>query len=176
MLAKPPHPAKPAGTMDNPYQASSHSAYPASNGIVTRAVIDALAATRPWVRLCSVLGFIGAGFMILAALAIMVTGTVGALSSRDAVPFAGFPIIIGFFYLVMAALYLVPSLKLWKYGSAIVRLMSSNAVADLEAALDQQRGFWKFVGIMMIIMIAFMVLAFVGGMVAAMAGAAAMSK
>lgn len=161
--------------MDNPYQASSHSAYPASSGIVTRAVIDALAATRPWVRLCSVLGFIGSGFMILAALAIMAGGAFGAMSTRDAAPFAGFPIIIGFIYLLMSLFYLIPSIKLWQYGSAIVRLMSSNAVADLEAALDQQRGFWKFVGIMVLIFIGLMVLAFVGSFVA-VAGAAAMSK
>lgn len=161
--------------MDNPYQASSHSAYPASSGMVTRAVIDSLAATRPWVRLCSILGFIGAGFMILAALGIMASGTLGAMSSRDAAPFAGFSIIMGFVYLVMSLIYLIPSIKLWQYGSAIVRLMSSNAVADLEAALDQQRGFWKFVGIMVLIMIGLMLLVFVGGMVTAVAGASRMS-
>lgn len=165
------------GTMDNPYQASSHSAYPASSsGSVTPAALQALSGTKPWVRLCSIMGFIGAGFMILAGLLMMTTGAMAGMSSQETAGLAGLPVVMGIVYIGMSLLYLFPALKLWKYGSAIVRLMSSNSTADLEAALDQQRGFWKFVGIMMIIMIAITLLAMVGGILAGIAGAAAMSK
>jgi hypothetical protein len=164
-------------SMDNPYQASSHSAYPvASSGSVSPATLQALAGTKPWVRLCSILGFIGAGMMILAGLAVMATGVFGGMGSRQSAAMTGLPLVAaGIFYLLMALLYLFPSLKLWQYGSSIVRLMSSGSNADLEAALDQQRGFWKFVGIMMVILLGLMLLAFVGGFIAAMAGAAALS-
>ncbi len=163
--------------MDNPYQASSHSAYPASSGgSITPATLQALAGTKPWVRLCSVLGFIGAGFMIIAGLLMITTGAMAGLSSQQSAGLAGLPVVMGIVYIAMSLLYLFPSLKLWQYGSAIVRLMSSNSTADLEAALDQQRAFWKFVGIMMIIMIAITLLAMVGGILAGIAGAAAMSK
>lgn len=162
--------------MENPYQASSHSAYPASSGgHITPATLQALAGTKPWVRLCSILGFIGAGFMILAGLLMMTTGAMAGMGSRDAAGLGGFPVVMGITYLVLSIIYLFPALKLWKYGSAIVRLMSSNSTADLEAALDQQRGFWKFVGILMIIMIAITLLAMVGGILAGIAGAARMS-
>ena len=162
--------------MDNPYQASSHSAYPTSSGSVTPATLQALAGTRPWVRLCSIMGFIGAGFMILAGLLMMTTGAMAGMGSREAAGLAGLPVVMGITYIVLSIIYLFPSVKLWKYGSAIVRLMSSGSTADLENALDQQRGFWKFVGILMIIMIAFTLLAMVGGVLAGIAGAAAMSK
>jgi Family of unknown function (DUF5362) len=161
--------------MDNPYQASSHSAYPTSSGSVTPATLQALAGTKPWVRLCSIMGFIGAGFMILAGLAMMTSGAMVGMSSQQSAGLAGLPMIMGIVYIAMSLLYLFPSLKLWQYGSAIVRLMSSNSTSDLEAALDQQRGFWKFVGIMMIIMIAISLLAMVGGILAGIAGAARMS-
>lgn len=164
--------------MDNPYQASSHSAYPvASGGSVTPATLQALAGTKPWVRLCSILGFIGAGVLLLVGLAVIVTGVFGGMSPRQTTAITGFPMIAaGIFYLLMALLQLFPALKLWQYGSAIVRLISSGSNADLEAALDQQRGFWKFVGIMMVILIGLFVLAFVAGMIAALASAAALSK
>lgn len=170
--------------MDNPYQASSHSAYPASSGSVTPGTLQALAGTKPWVRLCSILGFIGAGVMILAGLAMIATGAIAGVSSQQSAGFttqqstglAAFPVIMGIMYIVFSIIYLFPALKLWKYGSAIVRLMSTNSTADLENALDQQRGFWKFVGILMVIMIAFMILAVLGGILAGIAGAAAMSK
>jgi hypothetical protein len=65
--------------MENPYQASSHSAYPVSaGGSVTPAILQSLAGTRPWVRLCSIMGFIGAGFMILAMVGGVLVGVAGA--------------------------------------------------------------------------------------------------
>lgn len=164
--------------MDNPYQASSHSAYPVpSGGSVTPAVLQALAGTKPWVRLCSILGFIGTGLLFLIGLAVILTGVFGGMSPRQANAITGFPMIAaGIFYLLVAMIHLFPSIKLWQYGSAIVRVISSGSDADLEAALDQQRGFWKFVGIMMVLLIGLVVLALVGGMIAAMASAAALSK
>ena len=162
----PPDLAESPTTMDNPYQASSHSAYPTSSGSVTPATLQALAGTKPWVRLCSIMGFIGAGFMILAGLLMMTTGAMAGMSSQQTAGLAGLPVVMGITYIVLSIIYLFPSLKLWKYGSAIIRLMSSNSITDLEAALDQQRGFWKFVGILMIVMITFMLLAMVGGIIA----------
>jgi len=73
------------------------------------------------------------------------------------------PVVMGLVYLVLSLLYLIPSIKLWKYGSAIYRLLSTNSIADLENAMEQQRSFWKFVGIMIIIMLAIMAVTFVGG-------------
>ena len=52
----------------------------------------------------------------------------------------------------MAALTIYPLVRLSKYASAIARLRFSQSMADLEDALDQQRAFWKFVGIMTLIL------------------------
>lgn len=160
--------------MDNPYQAGGHHAHPSASpsGSMTPAILQSLAGTKPWVRLCSVMGFIGAGFMILGGIVMMVSGAALGLSNQQTAGLAGMPVVIGVMYLVFSLLYLIPSIKLWKYGSAIYRLLSTNSVADLENAMEQQRGFWKFVGIMILIMLVFMVVAIVGG---ALVGAAAAS-
>ncbi|MEK7949919.1 DUF5362 family protein [Luteolibacter soli] len=160
--------------MDNPYQPSAYgSSYPTATGYVSPAFIQALAGTKPWVRLCSVLGFIAAGMMIFIALAMMATGAVGGMRSRGGAGAAAVPVIMGVIYLAMSVVYLFPSLKLWKYGSAILRLMSSQSAADLEQALEQQRGFWKFVGILALVSTC---LGLLGAVIAGIASVSAVSS
>ncbi|MEM9081342.1 MAG: DUF5362 family protein [Verrucomicrobiota bacterium] len=80
---------------------------------------------------------------------------------------------MGIAYGVFAFFYLFPSLKLWKYGSHIKNFVDSQSINDLEAALDAQRSFWKFVGIMVLLVIAMYILLIVG--VAFFAGFAAVN-
>jgi len=159
--------------MDNPYAAStpSHETPVYSPGIVDPQAVQALQGTKPWVRLCSVMGFISTGFMLVIAL-IMLLGGAFMPTQKQAFPFAGFQFVMGLLYAAMGILYLFPSIKLWKYGSSIVRLMGSGSNADLIEALEQQRSFWKFVGIMILVMIALYVLAIIGALGFAMVSAA----
>jgi len=83
-------------------------------------------------------------------------------TQKQTLPFAGFQFVMGLLYAATGVLYLFPSIKLWKYGSSIVRLMGTGSNADLVEALDQQRSFWKFVGIMILVMIALYVVAIIG--------------
>lgn len=143
--------------MDNPYSSPTSETFQAgTGGGITPGVIQALAATKPWVRLCSVIGFIMTGFIVIAALMMFLFGGSMLLGGNGAegLPFAGFPAVIGVIYLASAFFYFFPSLKLWQYGSSILRLMSSQSPHDLESALDSQRSFWKFVGILILVAIA----------------------
>lgn len=83
-------------------------------------------------------------------------------TQKQSFPFAGFQFFLGLLYAAMGVFYLFPSIKLWKYGSAILRLMGTGSNADLVEALDQQRSFWKFVGIMILVMIALYIVAIIG--------------
>jgi hypothetical protein len=143
--------------MENPYASSTTGIHPSfgSSGNISPQVVEALAGTKPWVRLCSVIGFIGAGFMILGGIVMMIGGAVGLsqFSKSSGAPTAMFGV-LGAVYIVMAFLYIYPSVKLWSYGSRIVSLMSSRSEPDLIAALHEQRAFWKFVGIMICIVLA----------------------
>ena len=151
----------------NPYQTSASTDYQVPQGYVSPMTYQALAGTKPWVRLCSVMGFIAAGFMILAGLAMLIGGA--AISSRSSA--AAFPAVMGIVYIVLSILYLFPAIKLWKYGSAIVRLMSTKSTADLDQAMIEQKGFWQFVGILMLIMVVIMGLSMLIGIFGAVAAA-----
>jgi hypothetical protein len=101
------------------------------------------------VRLVSIIGFISAGFMILGGVA---GGVVGVLTGR---PEAAALI---FIYPLMGLVYLVPSFYLFRFATRIGEYMQSGQEAQLELALDSQRSFWRFVGILSIIGIVLMVL------------------
>ena len=129
----------------NPYESPSSDPLgtnTAAGGGVTPRVVSELAGTKPWVRLMAVLGFLGAGFMILAGL-----GRSVAMRAQIG-PGA---IAIGVLYALMGLIYLFPAIKLWKFGSSILQLQHSNSTEHLEEALAQQRGFWKLTGIMIIV-------------------------
>lgn len=153
-----PHPTPTLIMEANPYSAPAANLYGAASGTgddaVSPGTIAALAGTKPWVRFISVMLWIGIGFMLIGALAIggiMMAGLPGVDKSG---PLGGYEmVIIAVMYGVMAFLYIYPAVKLWAYANRIGTLSSTRAVPDLDAALNQQRQFWKFFGIMMIIMI-----------------------
>lgn len=162
----------------NPYSAPATSPYGATNlggaAAVSAAALQQLAATKPWVRFISVITFIGAGFLLIGALAMVAMGSMGALSKSGGAAFTG---AMGFgiaaLYAVLSIIYIFPGVKLWKYASSIARLMQSGRDEDLVAALNQQRSFWKFVGILMILFIAIYLIVIVVALI--MGGVAAAS-
>lgn len=148
--------------MVNPYSAPSGTvAYPGTysatpSGEVSQGAIEALRQTRPWVFFLAVLGFIGSGLMVLGGLSLAAVGAFMASSSTE------FPPWLGLIYVVLAPIYVAPSVKLVKYAGAIRRLMASGSSAELERALIEQKGFWKLVGIMVITLLVVYVIAVAG--------------
>jgi hypothetical protein len=118
---------------------------------VTPGMINALRSTKPWTMLLAVLGFISIGFMVLAGLGM-------ALFSSLIPGVRGQGAVMGLVYIVMAVLYFFPALYLVKYSSAVERFLSTGMPADMESALTYQKSFWKFVGILSLIGIGFMIL------------------
>lgn len=116
-------------------------------------VAAALAGTRAWVRLLSILGFIGAGFMLLAGIGMAVFGA--AVPGAGGWQAGGAMAAIGLVYICMALLYLMPSMYLWQYGTGIAAYLADPQDAQLERALQAQRKFWKFTGVLAVIGIVF---------------------
>ncbi len=123
---------------------------------VSDASVDMLRQTRPWVLFLSVMSFIGAGLTFLGGIAVMVFS--GLAPTGSTMPSAA----LGAIYLPFSLLYIYPGLKLWSFASAIGRLVTSRSNIDLDAALTQQKSFWKYAGIATIVTIALYSIFFVG--------------
>ncbi|HEV2212758.1 MAG TPA: hypothetical protein VGS99_05360 [Gammaproteobacteria bacterium] len=109
--------------------------------VVSEGMLDALRATRPWVKFLSILGFVLCVLMALVGLAFV--GGAGAKAG----PMAAFGPAIGVFYLLFVLLYFFPCLHLLRYANAIARIPADGQRA-LEEALVKQKSFWKFIGIL----------------------------
>jgi len=107
---------------------------------VPPALIQLMAQTRPWVRLISVLFFVGLG---LGALAVVALGTV----SSALVP-RGMNVAMFIPMLLMMVLYIPPAFFLWQYASGIRRLQDGGGMTAFEDALTRQKSFWKYLGIL----------------------------
>jgi hypothetical protein len=144
----------------------------AASAAITRNMIDSLVKTRPWVLLFGILMMIGCGFLILGGIAMFALGGMAGLGGEGFGPMAGAG--IGAAYLVLAALYFFPALYLIRYAGAIKRIGPANPAA-MEEALAQQASFWRFVGILTVVVtliyiVAIAVFAVIAAMGAASAG------
>ena len=102
--------------MDNSYLSSpTDLSSPTNSEGVSLGVLQVLGATKPWVRLCSIIGFVFTALILLVALVMLFAGgaifAASAGSSSGAVG-AAMPVIMCLVYVAMAALYFFPSLKL----------------------------------------------------------------
>lgn len=121
-----------------------------------------LQATRPWVKTMSIFGFITVGFMVLMGL---IMGIAGAASGQ--VSF----LLIMVVYPAMGLLYLFPALYLFRFSSRINDFLADRSLDSLAGALEQQRVFWKFVTLMVIISTAAgITFALLAGVIAGMMG------
>jgi hypothetical protein len=126
---------------------------------VSDLAVDLLRQTRPWVLFLSVLFFISSGLMLLLGVGMAVVGAAASATASGATKFP--PALIGLVYVPLGFLYIYPALKLWKYGSAIGRLVASRSPGDLEDALAQQKSFWKYSGVAAIVVMVLYLVVFI---------------
>ena len=150
----------------NPYQATES---PDQDFNLTTNVLDSLRQTRPWVLFIGVLGLIGAVLMVLLALGMMAFAMFGGAAGAAAMP-PGMGVTVGIFYLVLAVLYIPPSIFLIRYAGHIKSLLASPSTGSLEQALSAQKSFWRFMGICMLIVVALYGILLVIGVAGAVAG------
>jgi hypothetical protein len=161
--------SKPLHTMENPanpYSTPVANLYGTATGngadAVSPGTIAQLAGTKPWVRFISVILWIGIAFMILGAIGLGSMMAFGFSQAKNS-PFGGAEmIVIVVMYGIFAFLYIYPAVKLWAYANRIASLSSTRSVADLDAALTEQRRFWKFIAILAIIMICLYIVFIIG--------------
>lgn len=123
--------------------------------VATTNIVAAMAGTRPWVRLISILMFIVAVLMVLITAASLLAGGI-----------SGAPVaLIAPIQIANVVLYLFPAYFLYKYSGAIGVFLRDGGTGELEAALGYQKSFWKFIGILTLVTLVISVI----GIVAAIA-------
>jgi hypothetical protein len=121
--------------------------------MVTPFAVDMIRQTTLWVRIMSVLMFIGVGFMLLASASMVVISLTAPM--RGNAPTA----ILACVYIPMAVLYVIPAIFLWRYATHTKEFALTRHEPSLEAALQAQKSFWKFTAISALVLIGLYLLA-----------------
>jgi hypothetical protein len=112
------------------------------------AILDSLKKTRPWVRFLSILGYLGAGVMVLMGLIMMVAGSATTTAMATG-PLGSVAPFLAFIYIAFGGIYLIPSTLLWRYAEGISKYTrSGGSMKALAGAIEKQTSFWRFIGIM----------------------------
>lgn len=131
------------------------------NLLVTTEMQAYLRTASSWATFLAILGFIGSFFMILIGLAItLIGGTLSSLSNTpdSAIGSAILPY-MGIFYIIIAAVYLLPSLYLFQFAEKTKKAIDNYNQELLSAGLEKLKSTFKTLGIMTI---TFIVITIVG--------------
>jgi len=169
----------------NPYESPESAAVPVkplvSQGSLTETMLIYLKGASPWLRLVGILGFVGSGLIILWGIALLaIVPSVGedwfqVLEIEQFSSFLGatFGGSMAIFTIGGAVLLFIPSLFAYRFGEKIRSFLRTGTDQDLELAFKNNKSFWKFVGILSIIELAFIPLLIIAGIIIAVAVALA---
>ncbi|MFK7758268.1 MAG: hypothetical protein AB8B53_15160 [Flavobacteriales bacterium] len=121
-----------------------------------------LKETAKWTKFLSIIGFIGIGFMVIAAFTI---GSIFASAGAD-LPFPS--VVLTLLYLVLAAIYVFPILYLYKFSVGMTKALNDENDMSYAAAFENLKSHYKFVGIFTIIILGFYVLSIMFSIVGAL--------
>ena len=111
--------------------------------------------------------------LMTICLVFLVLGCIGAISFGSKIPlymFGGLSLKwFGLLYLILIILYIFPTIYLYRSSAAAKLAVESDDNVSMVEFLKNNKSFWKFCGILTIVMLIFYVLIIIGIMVAAIA-------
>lgn len=124
-----------------------------SNVMLSQSSIMNLRNTVPWIKFISIMGFIACGFLVIAALVMLIFGF--SYGTRYG---TGMTLGLFFVYIIMALIILFPNIYLYKYGLSVREFCELNDNNSLDKAFIMQRKYWQYMGVLLIIYLVIMVI------------------
>jgi len=126
-----------------------------SNLIISETAIKYLTETRKWSYFLSIMGFITAGILVVVGLIMGFALSLIPSDQLNAMGLVGSSLgfLMGLIYILIAILYLFPTLYLYKFSQKMKVAISVTNNDELEEAFKNQKSFYKFIGIATIISI-----------------------
>lgn len=126
--------------------------------VVNSEMQDYLRSSSKWSVFLSILGFIGAGIMVMLGIFMTVLGGSMSAMSNPVLPTKIMPF-LGVFYLLFAIVYVLPSLYLFQFANKTKKSLETNDQDLLTQGVKNLKLCFKTLGILSIVCI---VLTFVG--------------
>ncbi|RZK79878.1 MAG: hypothetical protein EOO92_08540 [Pedobacter sp.] len=130
--------------------------------VITEDIRSYLYETSKWARFLSIVGFIATVFMVM--LSFSISAMMGAMDKMTAGnnPYAQIPSgVLTFWLLIISLIYFYPSFLLFKYSGACKNAVLYGDQESLVTAMAKMKSFFKFWGILLIVMLSFYAIAFI---------------
>ncbi len=124
-----------------------------------------LSEISKWSYFLSILGFIGVGLMVLLGIFVGFFSGLNSLGgSSNTLYNFGYSMGIGFFYIVLALVYLFPILYLFRFSKRMKSALKLNNNEDFRIAFSNLKSHYKYMGIFVIVIISIYILIIIGAM------------
>lgn len=131
---------------------------------------DFLQETAKWAYFLSILGYIGIGLIIFAALfAGTLFSAMAKMNPAMGMMGSSFGIVMAFVYFLIAVLYFFPVYYLNKFASNAKLAFKNNDSDALTTSLEYLKSHYKYIGIMTLVVFSLYLFMFVGMIVAGIA-------
>jgi hypothetical protein len=155
----------PSFTPENPKQESL---------VITEDIRSYIYETAKWTKFLSIIGFIGTGFLVLISFSVGAFMSAAGTLMGKANPYAAMGSgALTVTVLLTALLYFYPSFILFKYSNAAKKAILYEDQHSLAIAAAKMKSFFKFWGILTIIVLAIYIILFLFMIVAGIGAATA---
>lgn len=131
-----------------------------NNGLDERSRAYLLETTR-WTKFLSIFGFILIGLMLILLLIMLVAGS--SFSAYSGELEAVGVVVAVIIMIIFLALYTYPVYALWKFTNNMKSGINTNNQEQIVEAFRYQKNMYRFMGILLIIVLAFYLLGFIFG-------------
>ena len=128
-----------------------------SEPVLSKSGWDYLYSTAKWAGFLAILALISTGFLALLGVLIMILSPIiGEFQDFDSIGLLpDFTLLgVGLFYLLIAVFYSLPAIYLYKFSSKTKKAFRMNNQKELDDALRNLRKTFKFIGILVVVMLA----------------------
>jgi hypothetical protein len=134
--------------------------------------INYLSEAARWSRFLSVIGFIYCGLIVILGLffGTLMTRMIPGMGNDATVPAIMGSSFFGFFFIIMGLIMFFPALYLFNFSTKLRRALNNNDQSLLTDALKNLKSFFKFYGIVVIVVLSFYALALIAAIIGAMVG------
>jgi Na+/H+ antiporter NhaC len=133
--------------------------------------INYLSEAARWSRFLSIIGFIYCGLLVLCGLFIgTIMSTLAPAMGNESAFAAMGSVFMGFFIFSMALLLFFPAYYLYNFSTKLRRAVQHNDQPVLTESLKNLKSFFKFYGILVIVLLSFYILIFIAGIIGALVG------
>ncbi len=137
---------------------------PSEELLLTDNSLKYLKTTSQWTRFLAILGFIGAGLLLLVGIILIPLGFF--IDSPTHTPHLF--IFLGLIYLVLAGISFIPTWYLYKFSTNVEKMLTFRINQKVEEAFLYLMKYYRFTGIMVIVILVIYVLVIIIGVVIGM--------